>query len=416
MRRVFPLILILLALPALAAAKPKSCIDWPRQMASLELDELPAGRVVIVNAFQNATKQGADDWLVLGLRDYLTDLLRAGKELRVLSGITAVHRGESTPPAYTIGGLFQHVNEAMRVFIQLSDGSGKLLKQFEAKFAYPENKDFFRVLAETATGILNAMEAKVDGAKLRAVRDATASTRAYENYAKGRQALEHYDVKQGETARLFFEQTKRADYRSPLGYMGLVDLYTFLGFVRKQQRESYGGLYQKAQAELIAMAKEAKPAPWFFFPKKAKVKKKPKAPSVEIQNPFLLSNVSFVAGLHASGQNNWKAAAAAFEEAVRIVPIDAITWYHLARMRMNAGGAGAAQEAYRKALAIDPCLEGMPLAAPSAAPAAKPTAPATGTAPAPSGETKTLTPEQQRGMIVVPKEEPSPSAQPKRWE
>jgi len=386
-------------------------------MAELKLDELPDGKVVIVEPFKNGTGMKGDDWLKLGLRNYITDLLRSGHDLRALSGVIAKYGLGGENVDFRVGGMFQRIGNKLRVFIHLKNGSDeKLIKQFGAAFPYPDSLDFFNEIAKTSKKLMKEIDVKVDDKVLRTVQNATTSVRAYEDYSKGRQALETYDPGKTKLAKTWFDQAKRADFRSPIGYQGSIDLYTFLGFYNRQMGNSFSGYYQSAQSELIKMKKLARPAPMLMFPKKAKVTKKRQL-EIELENPFILNNISFVEGIQSEQQSMWRAAAKAFTNAVESIPVDAISWYHLALVEAKSGKAGKSKDAMQKALSINKCLQpggvltGSSVTSPSSAGGT-----AISTSTVPMKPIQTLTPKQQRGMLIVPEAAKSKTAQPKRWE
>ena len=334
-------------------------------MAHLLLQELPEGRTILVQPFTDMTKRSGDEWMVLGLRDYLADLLGTSQDLRVLSGLTAVYGTDAGPPDYIITGRFQHVEESLRVFILMMDGKkGSIVNQYQATFPYPENRAFFTMIADIARQIMKLVKVKPDKRLFASVRNATSSTRCYESYSKGRQALETCRPKKAEVAAIWFSDAKRIDYRSPLGYQGMVNLYAFLGFYHKQRRQPFLSYYRKAQQELISMAKLAKPAPMLLHRKKAKVTKKRRGKKIELENRFLRSNVAFSEGMRAAQQGLWLEAQVALRQSVEEVSQDAITWYHLARIESKLGNSGAAQSALERALAINSCIKSLPIALP----------------------------------------------------
>jgi hypothetical protein len=408
------IILISSMLPLIANANP--CIDWQKTMATLRINELPSGKIVLVEPLTNGTKLSGDNWLILGLRDYLTDLIRSGKNIRVLSGVTATHGLEGNDASFRIGGMFQRIGPKLRVFVHVMDGkSGELLKQYGVSFPYPDSIDFFIETAKVAREIMKQMDVKVDGRILKTVRDATTSVRAYEDYSKGRQALETYDPGKTRLAKTWFDQAKRADFRSPLGYQGLIDLYTFLGFYNRQMGQSSSGYYQAAQSEIIKMAKLARPAPMLMFPKKAKVTNK-RHISIELDNPFMLNNISFIQGIQSEKQAMWKVAAKAFTNAVETIHVDAVSWYYLSLVEAKMGHKSKANKAMQKALSINGCIEPQAASRPVVT---SPGAPVTGTTSAPvvpMRQVQTLTPAQQRGMLIVPEAAKSKAAQPMRWD
>ena len=230
-------------------AKDKTCVDWPKVMTQSDLDQMPKNPSILIQPFVDFTKQGGDDWLVLGLRDYLSDILRAGKNIRVPPIATETKD-------FTITGKFQHISGNLRVFVSILNGkNGELLKQLEITFSYPGNRDFFVKLSQAATEIIKIAGAKPDTNAIARIRDATASTRAYEAYSKGRQLLENFQPEKSEAASIWFNEAKKIDYRSPLGYTGMINLYTFLGLYHKQRQEPFALYFQKAEEEISQMKK-----------------------------------------------------------------------------------------------------------------------------------------------------------------
>jgi len=332
-------------------------MDWPRVMARQELAQMPDITTIRVNPFENFTKITGDEWLVTGIRNYLANLLRAGENLRVLSGPTATYGMPAKGPDYDISGIFQHAAGKLRVFIRLSRKGGTgLLHQYEVLLSYPENREFFMGLAKAAEDIMKLLKEPYDKGVLSAVRDATASTRAYESYSKGTEVLRAYNVKATQRALKWFEDVKRIDYRSPLGYEGTIDTLTFLGFYHRQRREPYSTYYQRAQAEMTKMLKLARPAPLLMTRKKDKVVKKPKAKLPELKNHFILNNISYSEGLRAMQAGQLSAAADAFRKATELVSEDAISWYYLGTVEASQGNAAASQTALQRARSINPCI------------------------------------------------------------
>lgn len=358
--RVIALLIVLFAAQLMLAGDldAKSCIDWPNLMAKYELSLLPEkGKTVLITPFQNFTKRSEDDWLADGMRDYLADLMRSSKNLKVLAGPTARNRGDVSAPEWTISGRFQRVGKTkMRIFVSFKEGSdGKLLKQLEATFPYPDNRDFFVKLAEVAKDLMGDMKAKWSPGKLGHIVDATASTEAFESYSKGRQLLETYNPTTAKKAEPHFKNALKIDFRSPLGYQGLIALYTFLGFYEKQMGKPFGSYYQRAQAELVRMKKLAKPAAGVFAYVSKKTQKK-KGLHVKLDNRFLESNEAFMVALHAAQIGNLEEAVKSLERCVELVPEDAVAWQHLARTYSRMGDVAKSGEAMRKARESNPCI------------------------------------------------------------
>jgi tetratricopeptide (TPR) repeat protein len=341
-----------------AAANPataKSCIDWPKLMAQYELSQLPQGKEILVTPFTNFTKRSEDDWMVLGLRDYVVDLMTSARNIRPLSGLTAQYTNDAFSPAWKISGRFQRDGSNLRVFISLfEEPSGKLFKQIEATFPYPDNREFFTRIADASKDLLKAMDANWDSDQFDVVRNATSSTGAYESYARGRQLLETFNPQNMPKAEDLFRDAKKLDYRSTLGYEGIVAANTFLGFYNKQQGQRFSGFYQKAEAELVLMAKLAKPAAAVFGYMSKKPQRK-KQLTVKLENRFLTSNTSFMEALHALQAGNLEGAANAMRRSVELVPEDAMVWRELAGVYSKLGDVAKSTEALRKANEIDPC-------------------------------------------------------------
>lgn len=351
---------LILAITAAIAAPPsssfaKSCIDWPRLMAQYGLSLLPEGKTVLITPFTNFTKKSEDDWLKKGIRDYIADMMRSSKKLRVLSGATATY-GQISAPEWKISGRFQREGPDLRIFVSLFEGaSGKLLKQLELRFPYPGNKEFFERLAQASNDLMKEMDAKWESESANKVSNATASTAAFESYSKGRQILEDYNPKTASKSEEHFKNAIRLDYRSPLGYQGIVALNTFLGFYNKQMHRRFSSYYQKAEAELVKMAKLAKPAPAVFSYVSKKTQKK-KGLRVKLDNRFLESNAAFMEALYASKLGNLEGAAEALRRCVDLVPEDAVAWRQLARVYSQIGDVTKSGEALRKANEINPCI------------------------------------------------------------
>lgn len=336
-------------------AKESGCIDWPRVMALAELKRMSGDATVLVEQFGDYTKKGGDGWLNRGLSFYLTDLMRTSSNLKVLSGMTAAAGVSSNTPDFTVGGSFQHIGETLRVFISFTNNKeSRLARQFEAVFPYPENRDFFVKLAQVAKEILETIKVKYDRGAFSAIRDATDSTQAYEGYSKGREAFETYAPSKAEVASMWFREAKRIDYRSPLGYIGLVNLYSFLALHNKQQDSEFAPFFQKAEEEIILMAKlVSKDYPVPLLKKTRAGKKGPK-----LASRFLAGNIAYAEGMAAFKAMDYGTAARTLKRAAEYVPEDAMSWYYLAQAEMKLGNTSASVESLSKAHEINPCQEG----------------------------------------------------------
>lgn len=335
-----------------AFAAGESCINWPKVMAENELARMKGDKTFVIKPFTDATKQGDDDWLSLGIGNYLKDIFLASGGGRVLSGGALAYAGKVTPD-FVISGMFQHIGGNLRVFISITNGrTNELIKQMEVVFEYPENRDFFTKLAEAAKDIMKLAKTGAGSGALSRIRDATSSTRAYQAYSKGRQALESYEIGKVELASTWFGEAKRIDYRSPLGYLGMIDLDTFLGLHRKQIGESFTIYFENAEKEFVEMRRLAKRPPPVFSD--IEVKKQKKA---GIENRVMLGNIAYMEGMAAMRTRDFAGAAESFGHAVELVPEDSISWYYLADSLAKSGDSSASAEAMKKARAINACLK-----------------------------------------------------------
>ncbi|MFH0799494.1 MAG: hypothetical protein V2A66_04855 [Pseudomonadota bacterium] len=340
----------ILCLPLRTVAKTtnRTCTDWPHAMTEYEASHMPGKTAIAVQPFSDYTKAGGDEWLSAGIRDYLADLMRSSRGLRVLAGLTA----GAGAPDYTVSGKFEHIGQNLRIFVSTSEGaSGRPVKQTEINTPYPDNQEFFTKLAEAAKEIMNLAKARADPRAFGSVERATSSTRAYESYSKGRQALESFRIEKMDVASTWFTDTKRIDYRSPLGYIGMIGVDAFLGIYHKGRQEPYGSYFQKAEDEMTQMGKLSGQPPAVPFWIGIEVSRKGR-----IENRFLTGNAAFSGGLMAEKAGNLKDAAAAFRRATDAVPEDAVSWYHLSLVLTGQGDTAASQKALGKAYAANACM------------------------------------------------------------
>lgn len=345
--RLKRLILLVVALSAISnIACAKDCIKWPKVMAMWDLSQMKGEKVIFVHTFKNYTQRGSDEWLSVGLRDLLVDMLSTSQDLSVLSSLTAKYHIRGKNPHYSLSGMFQNLENSLRIFIRIKDGTtGELLAQHAITTPYPQHNDLFINIATTAKEILNFLKVKYKSSELENIKNLTASTFTYENYIKGMEALRTYKIDEIETAKIWFDQAKRVEFKSPLGYRGIVDMLTFLGFYHKQRGENFGRYFEQAEAELLTGNK--------ITNQNNKGKKNPG----KTENRFLLGNAAFKEGMILSEGKNWEKAAEAFLKSATYVPEDAVSWYHLSRIYKSLENDAAAKEALQKAYEINPCIE-----------------------------------------------------------
>lgn len=337
----------------LAEAIASGCISWPKVMTAPAAATAADARRVVVEPFQNFFKQPDQEWMVLGLRDYVADLLRSSRGLNVAIASSA-GGAAALAPEFTISGIAQISEGRARIFVRLFDAGGKLLSQQEAAAPFPNNAEFFTRTAAAVKALMGQMKAAPDDARFAAIRDATASTDAYASFAKGRQILQTWNPEKAELARALFLETKRLDYRSPLGYEGMIALDAFMGLVLKQQGRTYTSQFQRAEAEYLAMKRSAALVTKVFdAPAPLKGKETP----TKIDNRFLAGNMAFTEGIQLEEIGNYEASRAALQRAVALVPEDAKAWYALSRVEAKLNNQQGMQDALQKAYAIDSCVE-----------------------------------------------------------
>ncbi|MFH1654731.1 MAG: hypothetical protein ABIE74_11875 [Pseudomonadota bacterium] len=349
------IILLLLLLPVTVSAK--QCIDWPKTMTIFEISNMDRGKVVVIEPFEDKTKWPGDEWLTFGLRDFLTDLLRTGSGVRVLSGLSAQFDKAAKTPAITIRGAFNHKEKKLEIYFNLYRGnSKKLVQQFTYEITYPEHTDFFNSMKKAAKGILDYLTLKYNEEKLSQIAALTDSTACYTNYAKGRNELHHYNPKNLEVASTWFKEAVNADVHSPLGYQGLTNLLTFQALYNKQAGETYSIFYQQAQAEyLLMIQRNRKKIP---IENSAGVLKTMEEMGLsKLPNRFLAGNLAYMQGSIAEKKKDWKNAANGFERATKLVPEDALSWFHLSNMLKKLKNNKGAKNALNNAKEINPCID-----------------------------------------------------------
>lgn len=357
MKRTYALILAtILSLAIAGSAWAKACIDWPRVMSTVYLEDQKDGSIIVLHSFKNFTKQPEDNWLTLAYRDFLADLLSTAKKVRVRSGLSAKHDPLASKPNYIIEGSFQRTPENLRVFIEVKNGiDGKIIKIFKVETPYPNNAEFFGRTARAAREMGDTMDLKFDDKEFDYVLNATDSTQAFEYYHKGMQLLTTYDPNNFDKAKTLFDQAKKTDFRSWLGYQGLLDLYTFQGLKAKQLGLPSAAYYQMAQRELAQMQSSARRPPAVPRLGKAKTRKKEKG-EVKLTNRFLKGHAEFLRGMAAMQAGDMEEAADKLKKATELVPEDAMAWMELSRALSREGKVEDAAKAQQKARKVNPCL------------------------------------------------------------
>lgn len=350
MKRLLISISILILISPLAHA---DCIDWARTMTKYEIDSMPKWKKsVVIEPFENFTKQAGDDWLVNGIPHLLAEYLNTSDTISALSDPVAKYHPAAASPNYVIEGMYQRVEGVLRVFVKLNQG-GALKKQLQVDIAYPRNKQFFESVGDAALAIMQIVGPVYNDKALAAAKTKTSSVEAYENYIRGVTSYYSFDPDQTDVARTWFEESKKADINYHDAYNGLIDTYVFMAMYNKQNKRAYAGWFEKAEGEIKNLARFAKRLPPPERPKRYVVKTRVDA--APLTNRFLIGNSYFVAGLAAAGNKQWADAAYQFNMALIQTPEDAITWLYLSQMLEKSGDRNKAVEAKRKAYELNKC-------------------------------------------------------------
>lgn len=336
---VFSLLSSVFGLSAFAA---EQCIDWPKVFAQQKVDEaIRKKEIISVGPFINDTHQPADDWLSQGIADFLIRYLKTDPHLGILNQAEARLLPPEHPAQYRIEGLYQNVKGWLRGFIQLQDGKGKLLAQFVVETPFPGHKDFFVDLREASEGILKQLgRKKIDTKKMKLIQNETDKVSAYENYIKGKTALETFEPAKIEVALVWFQESRREDPHYPMAYFGFMDTYGFMSLDHKQRGEPFNQDLENIEATLRAMKKQARPSAY------------------PLESPYLGAYADYIDGIRALAKGDGERAVKELSEAVQKVPQDAMNAYYLAQAYATLGRSASAGQYRNQAENINPCLKG----------------------------------------------------------
>lgn len=330
------------------------CINWPKTMVQYDINKMQTKKTILLQSFDDFTKIAGDDWLSYGIPWLLADYLNTGRDVNAFFDNIAKYHPSAASPDYIVSGMFQHTEGKLRIFVKLNQG-GEFLKQWQLDMPFPQNKQLFDMLGETAKAILAVSSPRYDNERFAQIKSSTPSMPAYQNYIRGLTTYQLFDPNKFEIIKTWFDESKKADINYQNAYKGMIDLLTFTALYNKQHKKSYSSYLEQAEKEVNAMEKFSRRPPLPDIPKKYMIKTKEKP--AKLTNRFLIGNSHFVAGLSFAGAKQWLEAATEFEHAVTLVPEDAITWYHLSQMRERTGDKSKAAEARSKAFEIDRCLQ-----------------------------------------------------------
>jgi len=356
MKKISIAFITLLALSLTSsAAIAKNCINWPYLMNKYSIDTSEKGyRTTVVEEFDNYTKTPGDEWLEVGIPYIIAEYLQAAQNMHVLFGPEVEFHPAAKNAHFTIDGMFQHVNNMLRIFVKLNKGGG-LIKQFQYEIAYPQNAQFFTAMKDVSIAVLAVVSPPYDRDQMEAVRTQTNVLPAYENYIRGLKSLWTYNIDRMDVTKTWFDESKKLDVHYAKAYDGLIDLYTFLAMYYKQNKGAFSQYFEMVEKEISDQDR---------FSIRPSVPKRPKRVMIkmikkqkELRNRYLLGQSAFLAGLHAADKKQWNNAIKFLNEAVLHVPEDAITWYHLSDMYNRVGDKSGSSKARFKALELNKCLK-----------------------------------------------------------
>lgn len=339
---------MLMSGPASSKAPVKAAcqIPWPQIFAESALRPISGRPLIIIQPLRNDTAQPGDEWLSFGLAHLLRRYLATSPAYGVLLEGDAPQAVGAAK--YKIGGLFQHTAQWLRIFVQLKDGGGELLAQWTVETPYPLHKQFFTGLKQAALNIFSKLgaAAKNSGTKNTAALDAIANetekVRAYENFVKGKMALQKYDPNHIEVALIWFDEAIREDNRYAQPYLGAMEAHGFLSLAYKQAGIPFNQNLEQLQERLQTIKKKG-------------LGSGGGAGSGSAER-FLSAHVHFVTGVRALEKGEAAKAAQELQQAADLVPEDGVTAYHLSLAYDKMGKADLAGKYRQWAKEKNPCL------------------------------------------------------------
>lgn len=330
--------LLLFTLLSLKAHAKECIIPWGEVFAKQAVEKIPAQNLIVsIAPFANDTGLKGDDWISDGVANLLIRYLNTNPGLSALPAKRTPTLPPQKPIRYKMGGLFQHTSDWLRIFVQLKDNQDNMILQFPIETPFPLHKRFFEGLREGAEKVFEKMDLKkINTQALKQIQDETSNVHSYENYTKGRLALETYDLNKIEVALIWFKEAKREDYQYTQAYQGLIDTYGFLSLYYKQKEEPYYSYLETIENIL---------------------KESPKKKGQTLENRFLKAYVRFVAGTRALVKEDGNKAAEELNQALKFVPEDSLTAYYLAQSYAKLKNTELAGRYRSYAEEINPCLK-----------------------------------------------------------
>lgn len=349
MRRSLPLALLLLFPLSLSAGE--KCVDWPLVMRLQTLQQFHANHpVVLLQSFENGSGLTADDWLSEGIPWLLKRYLSTDQQLNLFSEIQTPYLKSFPKEHYRVEGLFQHIDQTLRIFVQLKDPKGKLITQIPIKTPFLKHTHFFESLKEGASEILNQLGRKKPNANdLKTIQNETRNIFAFSNAVKGIAALEKFEPNHTEVALIWFQEAFREDPKYPLPYLGMIDAYSFLYLDGKQAGGPYQQILESIHNTEKAM-RQKRVRPHFGGLTEKERKNSGKHPAVR-------NYVHYTAGKRAFDGGDFRKAAQELEQAFDALPEESLSAYTLGQSYAKLGNAKKAGELLRYAKEINRCLK-----------------------------------------------------------
>ena len=299
--------------------------------------------------FKNGTGNVGDEWLRDGIPLLLHRYLSTEKTWNLYFQDQIDYLKTFPKDFYRVEGMFQHHDQALRIFVQLKDATGKLVTQIPIKTPYLRHTHFFQALREAAETLLKQVGAKkTEEAALKIIQSEARDIFAFSNYVKGRQALETFDPNHIEVANIWFQESYREDPKYPLPYLGLIDATAFLYLHSKQSDKPHQHFLENIHNTEKAMRKK-QVRNYFDGLNEKERKKKGKHPTVQ-------NHIHYTAGKRAYDKGNFRLAVHELRKAFDALPEESLSPYYLGLSYAKIGDTKNSETFLNYAKEINRCL------------------------------------------------------------
>lgn len=316
------------------------CTNWEKIFAAPN-----KGRSIAVNTFQLQNTEASDVWFAQGMRFFISDLFKSVDGLNVLNSADSA--------SYVLDGTVQRIERNVRFFLSISK-AGEVLKRYELSSPLPLQRTFFLQVAELTRKIMKDQQLNPNDEIFKALRDSATSVQAYQAYTRGRELLLSFDSSKFSEAARWFEESKRADFRSPLGFAGSFEAALMQAFAAKQAQQPFRTPFEAAERE-IQLMKQYKikvPDALLLLPNNSLQRDE----YGDLHNRFLQAQSAFVEALAHSQHGDWRNAKTSLQAVLNVVPEDGITWYHLGKAESNLREQKSAEKDFAEARKWNNCL------------------------------------------------------------